>query len=98
MLKPAARKGDAFYGYCSVHDRNVTGIIVGGASSATAEGNGIACKGDIGVADCGCSTMIITGSSHVLVEGKEAAHATSLVDNSISGIVLSGAGSVLVST
>lgn len=99
MLKPVARIGDLFSGNCANHDNSfVTGVLISGAGSVSAEGARVARMGDFGISSCGCLTMIISGAPSVYAQGAKLAHQGSKLGPPISGSITGGAHSVKVRT
>lgn len=91
-----ATDGALFEGYCQVHDRRVSGILISSTGSTYAEGSPVCRVGDVAIGNCGCSSLVLTGSESVFAEGKAVAVSGSLVDGPIQGVVITGCASVFV--
>jgi len=92
-----ARVGDIGVGDDKCHTstkKDVTGIIITGAGTVTAEGPGVARVGDIVARGDGHTGVIISGAGTVFAEGPPIATVTSYFTGCFSGIIITGAGTV----
>ncbi len=97
MGLPVARVGDIGVGDDKCHSstkKDVTGIIVSGAGTVTAEGPPVARVGDIVVRSDGHTGVIISGAGTVTAEGPPVATVTSYFTGCFSGMIITGAGTV----
>ena len=97
MGVPMGRIGDIGVGDDDCHDdtkNNVSGIIINGAGTVTAEGSPVARVGDIVMRGDGHSGTIVSGAGTVTAEGPPVAVLGSVFVGCFSGIIVTGAGTV----
>lgn len=96
-MAQVALAGTMFIGSCAECDgAEVSGLLLGDATSVRVEGQAVALDGGLGLGECGHMTMIIGGSSTVMAEGKAVAYSGCQVVDSIDGQIIGGAGTVFV--
>ena len=94
---PVSRVGDIGVGDDVCHTstkKDVTGIVITGAGTVTAEGPGVARVGDIIVRGDGHTGVIVTGAGTVTAEGSPVARIGSVFSGCFRGILITGAGTV----
>ena len=98
MGVPVARIGDIGIGDDKCNDstkKNVSGVIVNGAGTVTAEGSPV---GQVGISlvvrGDGHNGLILTGAGTVFAEGAPVAQLGSLFQGCFSGTIVTGAGTV----
>jgi hypothetical protein len=67
-----ARVGDIGVGYCHKHKREVLITFVTGASSTLSNNQPSCTVGTVGIADCGHTSIALTGSTNVKLDNKQA--------------------------
>jgi uncharacterized Zn-binding protein involved in type VI secretion len=97
MGVPMGRIGDVGIGDDKCHDstkHNVSGIIVQGAGTVTANGSPVGRVGDLVVRGDGHNGVIVSGAGTVTAEGPPVAVIGSVFVGCFSGIIVTGAGTV----
>ena len=77
-----ARIGDPVFGFCSIDEIPIGGVIQSGASKTYCEGARVARVGDVVLSDCGHTGTIVSGATSVYAEGNKVAR----VNDSFSGV------------
>lgn len=91
-----ARIGDRTFGYCSSHDGNFLGTVIGGSSDVKANSQGIARLGDTVLSDCGHTGTINSANASVNVNGIKAARNGDSFTGTYSGTITEGSTDVIV--
>jgi uncharacterized Zn-binding protein involved in type VI secretion len=97
MGVPVCRIGDVGVGDDHCHDdtkKNVSGILINGAGTVTAEGSPVGRIGDIVMRGDGHSGVIVSGAGTVTAEGPNVSVIGSVFVGCFTGIMVTGAGSV----
>ena len=98
MGSPIARIGDMGVGVCCAHNGciSMTGKLITGAITVLAENSQVSRIGDIMLGDCGHIGIMITGSGTVMAEGSPVVRIGDSFSGTFSGVVVSGANTVVV--
>ena len=97
MGSPVARIGDVGVGICCAHNGciSMVGNLITGASTVLAENSQVSRIGDIMLGNCGHIGIMITGSSTVVAEGSPLCRIGDQFSGIFSGVVVSGAATVI---
>lgn len=83
-----ARLDDETYGFCTSHNKNVSGRIITASEDHLTNGRGTARIGDTVLADCGHTGDIVTGKEDQFVNGQGVARLEDTFDGIYKGEII----------